>query len=111
MSELSKTLANQIRAKSSTLVKSKLSMIDWGKLYVPHFFFRSGCQFHRDLGDTLDAMAIQRGQKVLVLAPRGNAKSTICSMTAPLKFVCEATEKYILIISDTADQAKKYLQY
>jgi hypothetical protein len=110
MSELAKTLANQIRAKSSTLVKSSLSMIEWGNAYVPHFFFRTGCSFHHDLGDTLDAMAIKRGQKVLVLAPRGNAKSTICSMTAPLKFVCEATEKYILIISDTADQAKKYLR-
>lgn len=110
MTDLAKTLANQIRAKSSMLVKSKLPMIDWGKTYVPHFFFRTGCKFHYDLGDTLDQMAITRGQKVLVLAPRGNAKSTICSMTAPLKFVCEATERYILIISDTADQAKKYLK-
>lgn len=110
MSELSKTLANNIRAKASTLVKSKLSLIDWGKTYVPHFFFRKGCQFHIEIGQILDDMAVARGSKVLVLAPRGNAKSTVCSMTAPLKFICEGTEKYILLVSDTSDQARAYLK-
>lgn len=91
-------------------IKSNLDMISWGRKYVPHFFFRGGCTFHQEVGDVLDDMAINRGQNVLVVAPRGNAKSTLCSMTAPLKFICEGTEKYILLISDTADQARGYLK-
>jgi len=107
---LAKELAERIRARASTLVKSKESIIDWAHKYTPHFFFREGCQFHNEIASVLDVMAIKRGQKVLVLAPRGNAKSTLCSMAAPLKFICEGTERYILLISDTADQARAYLK-
>lgn len=107
---LGKQLADSIRAKASTLVKTNMGVLEWGNKYVPHFFFRKGCAFHSEIGSILDEMVINRGQKVLVLAPRGNAKSTICSMVAPLKFICEGTERYILLVSDTADQARAYLK-
>lgn len=110
MSQLAKSLADNIRAKASTIVKSGETLIQWGTKYVPHFFFRKGCVFHDEIGETIQGMTVNRGQKVLVLAPRGNAKSTICSMVAPLKFICEGTEKYILLISDTGDQARAYLK-
>jgi len=108
--DLKRQLADVIRAKANATVKSKLTPIEWGKIYTPHFFFRSFCDFHIDMSNTLHDMTYHRGSKIVVVAPRGNAKSTICSMLAPLKAVCEGTEKYILLISDTGDQAKKYLK-
>lgn len=108
--DLSKLLADHIRNKASTLIVSTDTPLQWGHKYVPHFFFRTGCKFHEDISNVLHDMTYNRGQKVLVLAPRGNAKSTICSMLVPLKAVCEGTEKYILLLADTSEQAEAYLK-
>lgn len=107
---LAKQMADTIRSKASELAVHTLTPIEWGCKYTPQFFFRKGCQFHIDISDALHSMSKERGQKILVMAPRGNAKSTICSQVTPLKAVCEATERYILVISDTADQARGYLK-
>jgi len=108
--KLNQMLADTIRAKSVEVSRTRITPLQWGKEYVPHFFFRKGCQFHEDIANILHNMTSKRGQKVLVLAPRGNAKSTICSMLAPLKAVCEASEKYILLLADTSEQAESYLK-
>ena len=107
---LAKQLADVIRAKANATVKSTMTPLEWGHKYVPHFFFRKESQFHVDMSNVLHNMTYNRGQKILVVAPRGNAKSTICSMLAPLKAICEGTEHYILLLADTGDQAKKYLK-
>jgi predicted phage terminase large subunit-like protein len=108
--DLTKMLADTIRNKAAQTTVSTQTPLQWGKQYVPHFFFRQGCQFHEDISNVLHDMTYTRGQKVLVLAPRGNAKSTICSMLAPLKAICEGTEKYILLLADTSEQAEAYLK-
>lgn len=107
---LARMLADTIRSKAAETILSVETPTQWGRRYVPHFFFRKGCQFHEDISNVLHSMTGTRGQKVLILAPRGNAKSTICSMVAPLKSVCEGTEKYILILADTTEQAQGYLK-
>ena len=107
---MSKLLADTLRAKATSLLTSDITPLNWGKAYVPHFFFRAGCQFHTDLSDVFHNLTAKRGQKVLILAPRGNAKSTVASMLAPLKAICEATEKYIILLADTTPQAESYLK-
>lgn len=107
---IAKALADALRAKATETSRTIISPLEWGKQFTPHFFWRKGCKFHEDISDILENMTAVRGQKVLVLAPRGNAKSTICSMVAPLKSICEGTEKYILLIADTSEQAEGYLK-
>jgi hypothetical protein len=44
------------------------------------------------------------------MAPRGAAKSTWVSFAYPLWAAVTATEPYILLLADVADQARKYLE-
>jgi hypothetical protein len=64
---------------------------------------------HRWLCEQLDGLRRRRGQRLNVLAPRGNAKSSWASLAYPLWCVCHGTEPYILLTADTKEQACKYL--
>lgn len=103
-------IANGIRSKAVEKAVTYLTPLEWGKKYCPQFFFREGSKFHEDMSGILHTMPKTRDQKLLVMAPRGSAKSTLCSQIAPLKYICEGTEKYIIIIGDTADVAEGYLR-
>jgi predicted phage terminase large subunit-like protein len=52
----------------------------------------------------------RRGEKVNIVAPRGSAKSTVVTMSDVLYSICEGVEQYIILCSDTASQAVKYLE-
>lgn len=103
------SLADKLRAKAQEANIGNLPCIEWGPRFVPQWFYDSMSPLHYKLAEIGDDLEINRGQKILVVAPRGNAKSTWISMTIPLKAICKGSEKYILLIADTADQAKKYL--
>jgi hypothetical protein len=64
---------------------------------------------HQHLCDSLDSLALERGQRLNVLAPRGAAKSSWASFAYPLKCACEASEPYVVLTADTREQATKYL--
>jgi phage terminase large subunit-like protein len=89
--------------------KSDLPTIEWAKKYCPEHTRRSMCDLHIELASTADELRYTRGQNRCIIAPRGNAKSTWMSLINPLRAICEKTERYILIIADTADQAAKHL--
>lgn len=82
---------------------------DWAMRFIPHYFTSPLSKFHRELIDLLAAMNSQRGQRVNILAPRGAAKSTWSTLAYPLWCLCEGTESYIVLTSDTGPQAEKYL--
>lgn len=103
------TLRDKLLSKAAALSSTDMMPLEWGKRFIPDYFFRQGCKFHDDIATVLHNMTRNRGQKVLVMAPRGNAKSTVCSTTVPLKAICECTERYIILIADTSTQAEKYL--
>jgi predicted phage terminase large subunit-like protein len=46
-----------------------------------------------------------------VLAPRGSAKSTLATLAYVLRSAVEGRDKYIWIVSNTADQARKHLAH
>ncbi len=108
--DLSLSLANRLRAKATELNRSTLGIEGWSKKYIPSYFFRGGCALHVKLCERLDYLSFHRGCKEVFQAPRGYAKTTWASFATPLRAACEGTEKYILILADTLEQAKKYLQ-
>jgi predicted phage terminase large subunit-like protein len=69
-----------------------------------------GCDFHRWLCAELEALSRRRGSRLNVLAPRGCAKSTWASVAYPLWCVVYHQEPYIVLASDTDDQAKDFLR-
>ena len=111
MQGIGKTLAEKIRVEAALKAQRiRLGLMEWAKQHIPQYFSREMSLFHNELCVELDRLEVDRGQKVLVVAPRGNAKSTWCSLARPLKAICEKSDVYILLVSDTSDQAEKYLK-
>jgi predicted phage terminase large subunit-like protein len=50
-----------------------------------------------------------KGGKEALAAPRGNAKSTLSTLILPLWCIAGAQRKFIVIISDTTEQAEEFL--
>ena len=61
--------------------------------------------FHRDLW----TMLLSKEPKAVVAAPRHHGKSTICSFDFPIHSGCYGYERPILLISNTATFAEKWL--
>jgi hypothetical protein len=101
-------IENKFRQAARTKASSKMSLLEWGMEYFPHFFFRSYSQLHHTLANIYDDITVNRGQRLNIIAPRGNAKTTWAQVKI-LKAICEASEHYILLISDTAKQAQGLL--
>jgi len=102
-SEALRAVANKFRQHAAQNNAKGKTLLDWGMHYVPHKLTRSFSEFHTTLA-TEYRMEHDRGQCTLVIAPRGNAKTTITDVRL-LKAVCESSERYIFIISDTEKQA------
>jgi hypothetical protein len=109
--QLAQNISIRMRAKATEkATKKDIGLQEWALKYIPHYFFRGMCQLHTKLCDIADELKYKRGEKILVIAPRGNAKSTWCSLAMPIKAICEGSDKYIILCADTLDQAKKYLK-
>lgn len=89
---------------------SSMPLLDWCKRYTPSFFPVPFSRFHRWLAAELDACCTRRGSRQNILAPRGAAKSTLVSFAYPLREALSNREAYIIIVSDTLDQAKTFLR-
>ncbi len=71
------------------------------KTYLPHYFYGEFGDFHDEWSDLGD----MRDDCVFVAAPREHAKSTFFTFGDPLHDICYALRKFIIIVSDTNDQA------
>lgn len=110
-------------------IRRKLAAIDleyFGKVYFPHFFSKLSPQFHEDLDDIWtqgvlkglnpDKKSIAKsvnkheGCKRGVAAPRGHAKSTNLTFKDTIHAIVYQYKHYIILISDTYDQAKGFLE-
>ena len=83
--------------------------LDWMRAYLPHYLTSAPSQLHLDLAADLADFDSVRGQKRNTIAPRGSAKTTWQTKGKALHSICERTEKYILLLSDTGGQAKSFL--
>jgi predicted phage terminase large subunit-like protein len=66
--------------------------------------------FQKDLVKLLSGLSNRRNSRYAIAAPRGFAKSTIVSCEYVLFCICNKLEKFIIITSHTADQAKGHVR-
>lgn len=114
--------------KGAQGIRRKLSAIDlayFGRAYLPHYFSRPSPAFHKDLDklwesgvlkgiDPFDKAAARNinrkdGCKRAVAAPRGHAKSTNLTFKDDLHAILYEYKHYIIILSDTFEQAAGFL--
>lgn len=96
----------------------------FGRAYLPHYFSRPSPQFHAELdtlwrdgvlkgivpiGDNAKLVDAQDGCRRATAAPRGHAKSTNITFKGSLHAALYRYKRYIIILSDTSDQANGFL--
>ena len=95
----------------------------FGRAYLKHYFVRPSPAFHEELDEiwtkgvlkgrnpAVDAKKISRldGSKNVVAAPRGHAKSTNFTFKDSLHATLYLYKHYIIILSDSSDQAEGFL--
>lgn len=102
-------LSDSFRTRAKQLSNEDDGLREWGNKYLPAYFSKPGCALHDTLNKELEILRRKRAQRLNIIAPRGYAKSTYKFVKA-LKAACEKSERYIMLISDTAAQAKADLQ-
>jgi predicted phage terminase large subunit-like protein len=76
--------------------------------YFPHYCQYPFNQFHRDDFDSISFG--ERAIRRVRAAPRGYAKSTLKALIKPVHDVCYGLESFIVVISNTQDQANAKLK-
>lgn len=96
----------------------------FGRAYLPHYFVRKSPAFHEELdaiweqgvmkgrnplekGNGIDRL---KGSRNVLAAPRGHAKSTNFTFKDSLHAVLYRYKHYLIIISDSSDQAEGFLE-
>lgn len=84
----------------------------FARTYFPHYVSGDPSILHEYLFDRLPRLILSggRGKKLVLAAPRGEAKSTLCSQIFVLWCVVNAHMHYIPIIMDAFDQAAVMLE-
>ncbi|MBB6673006.1 phage terminase large subunit [Cohnella nanjingensis] len=98
----------------------------FGKAYFPHYFSRPAPEFHRELDaiwqkgvlkglvplepETVKRISRMKGVKRAIAAPRGHAKSTSFTFKDDIHAILYQYKHYILILSDSSDQAESFLE-
>lgn len=80
------------------------------KYYFKEYHDYPDADFHKELSKLLMDITKGRNTKVAIAAPRDSAKSTIISLEYVIYCVCHKIENYIVIISNSRDQAIGFLR-
>lgn len=108
-------------------LRKELGAIDlgyFGRAYLQHYFVRKSPGFHEELDGIWtegvlkgrnpfsDAKVIARmdGSRQAIAAPRGHAKSTNFTFKDALHAALYAYKHFILILSDSSEQAEEFLE-
>jgi len=86
------------------------SLMNWAMKHFPEHLFNDPSIFHNWIAKQLTDFHKRRGTNLNVIAPRGNAKSTWITLIYVVLAALEGWETYILIVSDSATQAKLFLE-
>lgn len=87
--------------------KDKYSFRQFCQKFLSHYFFQDGCDLHDKI---INLAEDDTKESIIIIAPRGFAKSTYCSIALPLWRICEGLSKFVLIVSDSSTQAQAYLR-
>lgn len=85
-----------------------LPLVEWTRQFLPHHFYLPPGRMHRWLARKLQSLP--RGARLAVIAPRDSAKSTWLSFAFPLYMALAQRERYILLVAETENQARRYLR-
>jgi len=88
----------------------RASIRAFAEIYLPHHFSTAPSPMHLEVFEELEKLETNRGTRLAIAAPRGHAKSTLVSLAYALWCLCNETERYILLVSDTAEQARDALK-
>lgn len=96
----------------------------FGRAYLPHYFIRKSPHFHEELDGiwgngvmkgmnparSAKIISRARGSRQVIAAPRGHAKSTNFTFKDDLHAILYQYKHYIIILSDSSDQAEGFLE-
>lgn len=77
--------------------------------YLGHHLTLPPCPMHEEMLSLLAGASRDRGARIAIAAPRGYAKTTIVSLAYILWSICAGQERFIVLGSDTAEQATTIL--
>jgi len=100
---------NSVKELRKNLAEKSIKV--FARFYFEHYRKKPDCPMHEELYQLLFEMTEKRGERAAVAAPRDNAKSSIASLIYVLWCVCFRKEKYILLLSETKDQAADNLSH
>lgn len=125
--EIQKRYINGADLLGKSGLRKELAAFDlayFGRAYLPHYFSRESPQFHEELDAAWsrgvlkgkdpfqDAKVIARmdGSRQAIAAPRGHAKSTNFTFKDALHAALYGYKHYILLLSDSSEQAEEFLE-
>jgi len=89
---------------------AELDMEYFCKAYLPHYFYQPFSRHHLEVFSDLHKLVERGGGTRLVrAAPREHAKSTQLTLGLPLYCTCYELRHFIVLTSDSEDQASGYL--
>jgi predicted phage terminase large subunit-like protein len=100
-------ILNDLRARRRQL--GATSPQAFAHVYLQHHFHTPPSRMHSDLFRVLAEATQERGRRLAFAAPRGHAKTTVVSLSYVLWSALYATERFILIVSATREQATQLL--
>jgi predicted phage terminase large subunit-like protein len=86
------------------IVSGEGGLIAWALTFLPHHFPSDPAPFHYEIAEFAEEF-----DRVAIAAPRGHAKSTLLDLAFALFRAACKDERYILIISDTHEQAASHV--
>jgi predicted phage terminase large subunit-like protein len=107
--DLSSRAADVVSAARRIAAEQSLEV--FARLYLGRYIREEPSRMHRELYALLEGATSRRGARIAVAAPRGHAKSTIASCAYVLWCICFRHESYIVILSESADQARDQLSH
>jgi len=87
--------------QAERIERAKWDKLFFMKTYLPHYFTADFGEFHEEWSD----LSKIRDESVFVAAPREHAKSTFFTFGDPIHDICYKLRRFIIIISDTNEQA------
>ena len=102
--------SNYIAGISAEIIRARRdagsqSPKQFAQAYLQSHFSLPTSRMHEEIFSLLETITEKRGKRMAIAAPRGYAKSTIISLAYPLWCMLYGKETFVLIVSNTSDQA------
>ena len=111
--ETSESAVLQRNRTKNIIEKASKSLEFFAKTYFPNIFTSEFCPLHKEIFASLEDIILRRKARknyYVRAAPRGHGKSQIISFLLIIWCIVFKYKRNILLISDTLDQAKTFIQ-